>query len=283
VGRGVSEYIVKRREETAKRLDALRAMLSDAAKVVNDKACVYVTGSFGRGEASSHSDLDLFIVGRTVGQDQPPRRALSRLDEICVKADLIETVRNLKIPEFSGDGEYLVHYTVDQLVKTLGHPNDDASNTFTARLLLLLESKPLLGEEVYWEAIDQVIAEYWGDFEDHRAEFVPGFLANDILRIWRTFCVNYEARTDKEPPERKAKRKLKNYKLKHSRLLTCYSAVAYLLAVFAASKTVTPDDARKMVATTPTARLEAMVAEFGSDKETVEKLLVTYERFLGNT
>jgi hypothetical protein len=58
---------------------------------------------------------------------------------------------------------------------------------------------------------------------------VPAFLANDILRIWRTFCVNYEARTETEPAEKKAKRKLKNYKLEHSRLLTCYSA---LLRVF---------------------------------------------------
>jgi hypothetical protein len=53
--------------------------------------------------------------------------------------------------------------------------------------------------------------------------------------------------------KKKAKRKLKNYKLKHSRLLTCYSALAYLLAVFATRQTVTPDDARKMVSSTPTA------------------------------
>ncbi len=282
----MSEYIAKRREETAKRLEALGAKLGEAANVAKDRACVYLTGSFGRGEASSHSDLDLFIAGRTTdplpGQDQR-RRALSRLNEICVKADLIDATRSMGISEFSGDGEYLVHYTVDQLVKTLGHPNDDASNTFTARLLLLLESKPLFGEDVYWEAIDQVIAAYWGDFEDHRTEFVPAFLANDILRIWRTFCVNYEARTSKEPEEKKAKRKLKNYKLKHSRLLTCYSALAYLLAICATRKTVTPADARKMAASTPTARLEALVSEFAGDRVIVEKLLTAYERFLTNT
>jgi predicted nucleotidyltransferase len=156
----VSEYLDKRREQTRGRVGELRAKLTEAEGVAKDRACVYATGSFGREEASSHSDLDLFIVGRTVdpltGQAER-RRALSRLDEICVKADLIEATRTLRIQEFSGDGEYLVHYTVDELVKTLGHPNDDASNTFTARLLLLLESKPLLGDEVYWEAIGEVI------------------------------------------------------------------------------------------------------------------------------
>jgi hypothetical protein len=176
-----------------------------------------------------------------------------------------------------------MHYTVGQLVRKLGDPEDDASNTFTARLLLLLESKALLGDSVHLEAIDQVIAAYWGDFTDHKTEFVPGFLANDILRLWRTFCVNYEARTSREPEEKKAKRKLKNYKLKHSRLLTCYSAIAYLLATFAKAKTVTPADARRMVGLSPTERLHSLVAEFGGDTEMVEKLLAAYEKFLTNT
>ncbi len=136
---------------------------------------------------------------------------------------------------------------------------------------------------MYAEAIDQVIAAYWGDFEDHRNEFVPAFLANDILRLWRTFCVNYEARTAREPVEKKAKRKLKNYKLKHSRLLTCYSAMAYLLTVFAATKTVTPGDARVMVSLTPTERLEALVRDFHADGGQVQELVTSYEIFLKNT
>jgi predicted nucleotidyltransferase len=198
MGWSLTEYLDRRRDDARKRLSDLRVKLSGAEATAKDRGCVYVTGSFGREEAGSHSDLDLFIAGRThdptPGQDER-RRALSRLDEICVKADLIEATRSMGFQEFSGDGEYLMHYTVEQLVKTLGHPEDDMSNTFTARLLLLLESKPLLGDEIYWEAIDQVIAAYWGDFTDHKGAFVPAFLANDILRIWRTFCVNYEART----------------------------------------------------------------------------------------
>jgi len=64
---------------------------------------VYATGSFGRDEASKYSDLDLFIVGRSDGCT----RALSKLEEICVKADLIEATQALEIPDFSGDVEYL--------------------------------------------------------------------------------------------------------------------------------------------------------------------------------
>src|SRR4029077_19402552 len=77
----------------------------------------------------------------------------------------------------------------------------------------------------YDEIVRDVIDGYWRDYQDHQANFMPAFLANDILRIWRTFCVNYEARTKREPDDKKASGKLKNYKLKHSRLLTCYSAL----------------------------------------------------------
>jgi predicted nucleotidyltransferase len=200
----MSEILEARRKDNQERLERLRQDLRSAEEMAGDSACVYLTGSFARGEASGHSDLDLFIVGRGArGQ-----RKLPRLDEICIKADLIETTRKHGFPEFSGDGEYLVHHTKGDLVGTLGRPEDDASNTFTARLLLLLESKPLLCRAVYNDIIKDVVAAYWRDYEDHKASFMPAFLANDILRLWRTFCVNYEARTETDPVEKKAKRKV---------------------------------------------------------------------------
>lgn len=270
--------IDSRRIETDNRLSNIANLLQDAAKIADEKGCVYATGSFGRGEASQYSDLDLFIVGRTVDG----RRALGNLDEICIKAELVEATRRLGIPDFSGDGEYLMHYAIEELVNALGTPPDDARNTFTARLLLLLESRPLIGEGVYAEAIDDVIAAYWRDFEDHKNEFIPAFLSNDILRLWRTFCVNYEARTRTDPPEKKAKRKVKNYKLKHSRLLTCYSALVYLLAVFKTRKTVTPQDAREMVRLRLTERLEYLLrqGEFSPAHGKINELIARYEQFL---
>jgi predicted nucleotidyltransferase len=278
----VADLIISaRRSETESRFQKIKGLLGDAAKLANGKACVYVTGSFGRSEASPFSDLDLFIVGRTIGG----RRALGNLDEICIKADLVEATRKLNIPDFSGDGEYLAHYEIAKLVAALGTPQDDADNTFTARLLLLLESRALIGEDVYDEAIDNVIAAYWRDYEDHKNEFIPAFLSNDILRLWRTFCVNYEANTRTEPPDKKAKRKLKNYKLKHSRLLTCYSALAYLLGVYTVRNTVTPLDTREMVQMRPTERLEYLLKEkeFESAHSKITELINCYEKFLEKT
>jgi hypothetical protein len=277
-----------RRSQTAERITALRARLQTAEDIARGKACVYATGSFGRCEASRYSDLDLFILGKsnaTPGRDDKKESLLSRLDEILIKADLIEVTRELGIPEFSGDGRYLVHYAVHELTDTLGKPEDDVTNTFTARLLLLLESRPLLGETVYQEVTCEVVAAYWRDYEDHKTDFMPAFLGNDILRLWRTFCVNYEAGTEREPEEKKAKGKIKNYKLKHSRLLTCYSAVLYLLAIYDQQKSVHPQDALNMISLTPTTRLEWLRDQnsLSDARNTIERLLEHYERFLETT
>src|SRR6266849_4014533 len=165
----MGELLDRRRSETNERIEALRKHLLRGEQIAGENACVYMTGSFGRGEASRYSDLDLFIAGK----DRDGQPLFKRLDEILLKAELIEAIRKLRMPDFSGDGEYLQHYSVYQLVKTLGKPEDDATNTFTARLLLVLESRSLLGERVYQHVIDEVIASYWRDYEDNKEEFVP--------------------------------------------------------------------------------------------------------------
>jgi len=280
--------LTERRQQTSRRIIELRKELKEAGALADGKACVYATGSFGRCEASPYSDLDLFIVGKRDGKPGPDGiegSLLKRLDEICIKADLIEVTRTLKIPEFSGDGRYLAHYSVHEFTKTLGTPEDDGTNTFTARLLLLLESRPLVGSSVYQEVTEEVVAQYWRDYGDHKTDFMPAFLANDILRLWRTFCVNYEARTERVPEKQKAKGKLKNYKLKHSRLLTCYSALLYLLAVYDRQGTVAPSDAVGMISLTPTERLEWILHQPDLDRAhaNVNELLAHYERFLQTT
>lgn len=287
-GEVVVHELTTRRDFTQKKTELLREKLKDADAIASGKACVYATGSYGRGDAGPHSDLDIFIVGRRNGAPGPDGRQaslLSQLDEICLKADLIETARELGFPEFSDGGRYLFHYSAHEFTMTLGTPEDDVTNTFTARLLLLLESRPLIGADVYKNVTEEVVAAYWRDYADHKADFMPAFLANDILRLWRTFCVNYEARTDRDPADKKAKGKIKNYKLKHSRLLTCYSGILYLLATYKKHQTVSPMDALSMIALSPTERLQwlANQKELDSAKGTLHSLLDQYEEFLRTT
>lgn len=275
---GLGQLLEQRRAATSDRIKRLRDDLVEAEKLCGDTACVYAIGSFGRGEASPHSDLDLFIVSHGTP-------ALSRLTQILIKAHLIEATRKHGIPPFSGDGEYLTHYSVTELVSKLGKRDDDAVNTFTARLLLLLESTPLLGKGAYDRTIRDVVNAYWRDYTANKNVFIPAFLANDVLRMWRTFCVNYEAGTRSEPPRQAAKRRLKNYKLKHSRLISCFSALLQLLMIYSKNGTVSPNDAVRMASLTPTERLEWILSQshVNAAGKNVRESLKQYEEFLSKT
>lgn len=105
---------------------------------------------------------------------------------VRLSARLIETAKEMEFPPFSQDGRYLGVQYVSEMEKVLGSPNDDSLNAFTARMLLLLESRPCTTEGVYERLLERIIGFYYRDFEDHADDFLPVFLVNDILRFWRT-------------------------------------------------------------------------------------------------
>lgn len=277
------DEILRRRELSADRLTQLQQQLAESSALLEAKACVYVSGSFGRAEASKHSDLDLFIVGKCDVDEKNERKPLlSKLDEVLVKADLIKAARDLNFPDFDREGEFIKQHLINDLVGTIGLPKDDETNTFTARLLLLLESKPLCEADVYRQAVTQVINSYWRDFETHHHSFIPAFLVNDILRLWRTFCVNYEAASSSAQKRNSPKRKLKNYKLKHSRILTCFSSILYCQATLGEKGTMISEDALAMIQLSPLERLEAcaQMAARQDVKAKISACLETYDSFL---
>lgn len=245
-------YLHSVREDSETKINEIVKSLKSHEKLVKNKACVYATGSFGRLEAGPTSDLDLFIVVKERRSKKGPRPALSGLDEIKLKFGLISVAESHDLPDFDGDGKFLSSHTITSYTKWLGSPEDDSRNTLTGRMLMLLESRPLLGSSVYEETIDSVNAKYFSDHASHEENFMPSFLFNDILRMWRTFCVNYEFYRGKGSH----RDKLKNRKLKFSRMLTCYSGIIYLQAILSRNNTVRPTDVKAMVALSPTERLE---------------------------
>lgn len=268
--------VVARRTSTTDRISQLQDWLTrkGAGALIGTSACVYVTGSVGRGEASQHSDLDVFVV--STGE-------LKKLDGIRLLAHLIEATEAIGFPPFSGDGEYLEIHSIHTLIDLLGTRDDDHTNVFTARLLLLLESRPILGGPVYEAALRQVIGSYWRDFDDHAPDFLPVFLVNDISRYWKVLCVSYEAAGPPSSDEEKAKRRLNNYKLKHSRLLTCYSSLLYLASLLRRSAGVSPADAFDMAMLTPLERLIAVRETYVDLRDKVDQLIADYTTFLETT
>ena len=219
-----SDLIVERKKWSESRIGEFSKAVSALPDVTkHDDLCIYVTGSFGRLEASEHSDLDLFFIKRSA----QCHAEMSRIDKTLMDASLIRKCHDMGFPEFSGDGEYLeVHYLQDML-GLLGGRRDDYENLFTARLLLLLESLPINNASLYQDVLHDITESYFRDYQDHEADFRPTFLVNDILRFWKTLCLNYEHSRNSVGTDEAAAQKsqLRNLKLKFSRMLTCFSLV----------------------------------------------------------
>lgn len=275
----VAAFLEQRKNTTDARFAAFQARVAPADALVANFATVYATGSFGRQEASPYSDLDLFILTESDPESGP---GLTPLNTIRLQAALIDAAQQAGFPPFSDEGAYLKPHLLPDMREKLGGRDDDYENLFTARMLLLLESRALLGESVHERAIDFVLDEYWKDYDDNAGAFLPAYLTNDIIRYWKVLCLNYEAKARRSDDS--AKRKLDNYKLKHSRLLMCYSAIIYFCHALRDSKSISTDVARQMTRLTPIGRLNA-VAEQCSPRaqEAIDELLRMYVTFLKQT
>lgn len=270
-----TSYSEKRLAELEKRLLPIDGLLAD------ESLCIYATGSYGRLEAWEKSDIDLFFL---CDGDQITRK-FSDLKFIRLAAELIDVTEEMGFPEFSKDGRFLEIQYVDQMEEMLGSPEDDGENAFTARMLLLLESRPIYGSGLYKELLGRIIDFYYRDLPGHEDDFEPVFLVNDILRFWRTLTLNYEharfeiSRIDNEDEqvEARAESALKNYKLKVSRLSTCFSMVAHLAS---RDLPILQSDVLALSQLTPRQRFEGLFGSSKSADELLPEMLATYDTFL---
>jgi predicted nucleotidyltransferase len=267
-----------RRSDSGRKLNALRDCVSAEADVIKQtKLAIYVTGSYGRLEASEFSDLDIFFIAA----GSRDRDGLSHVEKTLLDAAIIRCARGLRFPEFTKGGVYLQVHHIGDVLKVLGTPNDDFENYFTARMLLLLESKPLYNENAYESHVNEIILSYWRDFHEHEKDFRPIFLVNDIVRFWKTMCLNYEARRNPGVSgEEKNKIHLKNLKLKYSRLLTCFSMI---IAIYAERDVITPGRILELTRLTPLERLETVLAKRNELETVVASIRNRYARFLDVT
>ena len=268
------EYSLDRLRTLGERIDPVRPLL--AGKPI----CVYATGSYGRLEGWEESDVDLFFLYDGDKNTAPfPWTTFAQLAS-C----LITATEQMGFPPFSGDGKYLEVLYVRDMEDVLGSPDDDSTNAFTARMLLLLESQPVYDEQLYAALLERIVGFYYRDFADHADDFVPGFLINDILRFWRTLTLNYEHHRLKlrtlagdELREKKAASALKNYKLKVSRMATCFSMIANLSSE---PRPVTAETVLTLCRMTPTERLTRLSDRAAEATEIVTQLEVAYDEFL---
>lgn len=267
-------YLDLRRAYSEEKLAEVRAAVAKEVEITDQPhLCIYAAGSFGRLEAYTSSDLDVFCVAR--GSARDPR--ISKLEKTLVDACLIRIARALEFKEFSDDGRYLETHFLDDILASLGSPIDDFENHFTARLLLLLESRPVYNVPLYDEAKSAIVGSYFRDFQEHPTNFKPVFFVNDVVRYWKTVCLNYEhTRNPGIEPTALGKHRIKNVKLKFSRMLTCFSAI---IAV-AHERGVQKDGIIRILQSPPLERLRNVCGSELAPLEQYHKLVELYAWFL---
>ncbi len=274
----MTDIFAEREQYSRMRLAELRSRLESSPDVqAIPKLTIFCAGSYGRHEASPHSDIDLFFLydGNRMDIDGP------RTKELRLFGALIGIADYMKFPAFSNDSQYLQAMSTSNLLDDLGSPDDDANNHFTLRMLMILESKSLFGETVYAESLRQILDSYYRDYPDHQASFQPWFLLNDIGRFWKTLLLNYEhKRNQGELESAKTKQKVRNFKLKFSRMTTCFATVA---AMSVHDRPITVDNLVELIALTPRQRLETVKDRHPSSAAIVDPILEEYSWFLEQT
>lgn len=266
------DVINDRKEHSINTIKKLSKSFNDIheLKTIGEDFCVYVTGSLGRHEASNQSDLDLFFINEN--------KQYSKITKTLIDADIIRRSRITGFEDFSNDGQYLVVHNINDIISNIGSQNDDSDNYFTARMLLLLESEHIYNKNKYYEYKKNVIDAYWRDYHDHEENFRPVFIVNDILRYWRTLCLNYEHKRNFKIEDEMKKKKihLKNLKLKFSRLLTCFSAI---IPIVNHRPPVNPEFIFELLNKKPLDRVES-VCKSDKDKKCMDDIKKEYRYFL---
>lgn len=294
----VPSHLVGRRQATGEAVERLLGSFEphELTEERLPQVALYATGSLGRGEVGSRSDLDVFLIDAP----QPGEPSLRNIDSIEFLADLIRAARAAEFGEFSGDGRFLKVHPLSALLEFLGTRQDDSTNVFTARMLLLLESEPLLGQDAFERCVDAVVDIYSRDAKGDET-FRPAFLANDIVRYWKTLCLNYEAKRHEYHAARNALSKnggdqeregkverlrvslrVDLLKLRFNRLWTCFNGLAFLLAG-ADDRQVSKDHIRQMVSLKPVERAIELSELLPETTAPLQVALDEYAAFLERT
>ncbi|HYK05428.1 MAG TPA: hypothetical protein VE974_26995 [Thermoanaerobaculia bacterium] len=229
---------------------------------------VSVSGSLARLEGSHLSDVDCMIV---YPGPPPPDAAEFRsrvyevLASVRVKApDCSERALERPNPKgvFAGDANG------DELCERIGS-RDEPYDNIARRLLLLLEAQALWNPVYFDELRTRLIDEYAEDVSDDQTKHFV-LLINDLIRYFRTICVNYHAVKEDEPE----KWPIRNIKLRHSRVLM-YTSLLFCLAEM--SKYEYGGPGRRRTDTTAPARKTEMLRSY-IEMPALERFVQLYER-----
>ena len=221
---------------------------------------VVLFGSWGREELTEQSDDDWAVLGDASAESLARCRSVLGGDEREPgQQDLFGTA-----------------FSCDELVRNIGLDADTNTN-LTRRMLLLLESRPVTGLDAYSRCFGSVLDAYLGHgVRDYRP---PRFLLNDLIRYWRTICVDFEGkRRDSHGDD--PKYASRNAKLRTSRKMLFAGGLLPVLLCHTRTGAEMPSFLTRWLAAPPTDRLAAAFVTQGAVAEGV-RALAAYDRWIG--
>jgi hypothetical protein len=190
-------HLLAARERTEAALAELRGRLAGLER--DGDVAVVLFGSWGRRELTEHSDDDWLLLV------DGPRRPDGAPGLEALRERLGGGAREPGEAGIFGGAAF-----GDDLVDHIGLDEDDNRN-LTQRMLLMLESVPILGEDAYRSCWTRVLDRYLA--EERGARRPPRFFLNDVIRYWRTIAVDFAGK-QRDSDEKWG---LRNAKLRTSR------------------------------------------------------------------
>ena len=230
-----------------------------STKIFNSESDLVVFGSIARNECTQSSDVDWTLL--VDGQANPNHLSLAQLIE--------ENINSTGLTEPGSSGMFGQISFSHDLINYIGG-QDDTNHNLTRRILLLLESEKIILNDdkssfgtAHERVIRGIIQQYIDNDSGYNAstgkENVPRFLLNDLIRFWRTMCVDFAY---KQREQKGKKWALRNIKLRMSRRLIFVKGLL-LCHKFYLRNELSKDDIKselhKFVAQKP---LEFMVSSF---------------------
>lgn len=259
--------LVAARDRTAERLPTKAVAITGLNPPPG--IAVVLFGSWARREVTGRSDDDWAIVVTADDVDDATAAdALARVDSVLGQGDAKPGATDI----------FGNRFRASQLTANIGLEEDSNTN-LTRRMLMLLELVPIAGEVEHTECWDSILDCYLArQSKDQRP---PRFLLNDLVRYWRTMCVDFEGKRTRRPDD--TKWVTRNAKLRVSRKVLFAAGMIPVLACSALPRTGQRAFLAEQLRAAPVDRLAQafMQLDGGTSVDAGVRALEAYDRFVG--